>query len=99
MKDAVVVFAVVEASERDAQAVFAAVQQLARQSRLEAGCLRYDVYRSGKAPVLSIIQEEWESNDALQAHRGSPHVEGFKIEISKTTAMVWVSQCELTSEA
>ena len=99
MMDAVVVFAVVEASERDAQAVFAAVQQLARQSRLEAGCLRYDVYRSGKAPVLSIIQEGWESNYALQAHRRSPHVEKFKSAISKTAVKVWASQCELASDA
>ncbi len=99
MKDTIVVFAVVEASERDARAVFAAVQQLARQSRLEAGCLRYDVYRSGKAPVLSIIQEEWESNDALQAHRGSPHIEKFKSAIGNTTAKVWASQCELASDA
>jgi quinol monooxygenase YgiN len=99
MKDAVVVFAVVDASESDAETVFAAVQQLARESRLEAGCLRYDVYRSGKAPVLSIIQEEWESDDALQAHRSSPHVEKFKAAISKTTAKVWASQCELASEA
>jgi quinol monooxygenase YgiN len=99
MMDAVVVFAVVEASESDAETVFAAVQQLARESRLEAGCLRYDVYRSGKAPVLSIIQEGWESNYALQAHRRSPHVEKFKSAIGKTAAKVWASQCELASDA
>lgn len=42
MKDTIVVFAVVEASASDAETVFAAVVELARQSQLEAGCLRYD---------------------------------------------------------
>jgi quinol monooxygenase YgiN len=99
MKDAIVVFAVVEASESDGETVFAAVEHLACQSRLELGCARYDVYRSGKAPVLLIIHEEWESCEALQAHRRSLHVERFKAAIGDTTATVWASQCELASEA
>jgi quinol monooxygenase YgiN len=95
----VVVFAVFEALERDAETVSSAVGHLARQSRLEAGCARYDVYRSSKAPVILIIHEKWESKEALQAHRSSLHVERFKAAIGDTSATVWASQCELASEA
>lgn len=97
MAHSIVVFAVVEAAESDNELVFSAVKQLARDSRLEAGCERYDVYRSGKAPVLLIIHEEWQSNAALQAHRGSLHIDRFKTAIGGTTARVWASQCDLTS--
>lgn len=99
MKHATVVFAVVEASEGDAEMVFSAVELLARQSRREAGCMRYDVYRSSKAPVRLIIHEGWESDAAFQAHRRSLHVERFKAAIGGTTAKVWASPCELSSRA
>lgn len=99
MQKPIVVFAVVEAAETDAEMVFSAVEHLARQSRLEVGCARYDVYRSSTAPALVIIHEGWESNEALQAHRGSLHVDRFKAAIGDTTATVWASQCELIGEA
>lgn len=99
MQHSIVVFAVIEASRSDAEIVFSAVEHLAHQSRLEVGCSRYDVYRSSKAPVLLIIHEGWESNEALQAHRRSPHVERFKAAVGDTTARVWASQCQLASEA
>lgn len=99
MQQSIVVFAIVEAAESDAEMVFSAVDRLARLSRKEVGCGRYDVYRSSKAPVRLIIHEGWESSEALQAHRGSLHVEGFKTAIRGSTATVWASQCELSSKA
>ena len=98
MQHPVLVFAVVEGSEVDSGTVLSAVEQLARQSRLEAGCVRYDLYRSQKAPVLVIIHETWVSEQALQAHRGSLHIERFKAEIGNTTASVWASQCKPATE-
>lgn len=98
MQHPVFVFAVVEGSDLDGEAVLSAVEHLARQSRLEAGCVRYDLYRSQKAPVLVIIHETWVSEQALQAHRGSLHVERFKAEIGNTTASVWASRCEPVTE-
>ena len=96
MQHSIVVFAVVEAAESDAEMVFSAVEHLACQSRVEVGCARYDVYRSREAPVRLIVHEGWKSSEALQAHRGSLHVEEFKKAISGTTATVWASQCELS---
>ncbi len=96
MQHSIVVFAIVEADESDAEMVFSAVEHLARQSRQEVGCARYDVYRPSKAPLRLIVHEGWKSSEALQAHRGSLHVEEFKKAISGTTATVWASQCELS---
>ncbi len=98
MQRPVFVFAVVEGSENDGGAVLSAVERLARDSRLEAGCIRYDLYRSQKAPVLMIIHEAWVSDEALQAHRKSLHVERFKAAIDDTTATVWASRCEPVTE-
>lgn len=99
LPDSIVVFAVIEGSENDAETVFSAAEHLARPSRLEVGCVRFDLYRSSKPPVLVILHEGWESNEALQAHRRSLHVERFKAAIRDTTATVWASPCALASEA
>lgn len=90
----VIVFAVVEGSDSDRGTICAALDHLAVQSRQETGCIRYDLYNAQKAPVLMIIHETWENEEALQAHKKSLHVERFKAAIRNTTATVWASQCE-----
>ncbi len=77
----VIVFAVVEGSESDCGTISAAVDHLAMQSRQETGCIRYDLYKAQKAPVLMIIHETWVNEEALQAHKKSLHVERFKAAI------------------
>jgi quinol monooxygenase YgiN len=94
----VIVFAVVEGSESDSSEIFSAVDLLAMQSRQETGCVRYELYRAQKAPVLMIIHETWVNEEARQAHKKSLHVERFKAVIGNTTARVWVSQCEPANE-
>ncbi|MCL2316945.1 MAG: antibiotic biosynthesis monooxygenase [Actinomycetia bacterium] len=52
----------------------AAAQELVTESHAnDAGCLAYDLYRD-KADALHLtVIEEWESQDALDAHIASAH--------------------------
>jgi len=43
--------------------------QAMRKSRLEPGCLRFDVYHSSAEPRRFTLVEHWASQDALDAHR------------------------------
>jgi quinol monooxygenase YgiN len=38
-------------------------------SKQEPGCLRFNVYHSQAQPKFFILNEHWESMDALEAHR------------------------------
>ncbi len=41
-------------------------------TRLEAGCLRYDLHRDPANPATLVFLENWESKEALQAHMNTP---------------------------
>lgn len=43
--------------------------QAMRKSRLEPGCLRFDVYHSSAEPRRFTLVEHWASQEALDAHR------------------------------
>lgn len=40
-----------------------------RLSRLEPGCLRFEVYQSNTDPARFVLNERWESQAALDVHR------------------------------
>lgn len=40
-----------------------------RLSRAEPGCLRFEVYHSKENPQVFILNERWESQEALDVHR------------------------------
>jgi quinol monooxygenase YgiN len=40
-----------------------------RLSRLEPGCLRFEAYHSQTDPATFILNERWESQEHLDAHR------------------------------
>jgi quinol monooxygenase YgiN len=52
----------------------AVVLELARASREEEGCIRYDVLQNAAEPHVFLLVEEWTSNAHLDAHNLTPHV-------------------------
>jgi quinol monooxygenase YgiN len=54
-----------------------ALLELAGPSRAEAGCMLYDVCRSKADPDELLVLEEWESQEALDAHMATPHFQAF----------------------
>jgi quinol monooxygenase YgiN len=44
-------------------------------TRLEAGCIRYELHQYTADPCDFTFIEEWESDEGLDAHLGSPHIQ------------------------
>jgi quinol monooxygenase YgiN len=57
--------------------VAAALLELAGPSRQEPGCILYDVCRAQADPDVLLVLEEWESQEALDAHMATPHFQEF----------------------
>ena len=61
-------------------------QALARASRAEGGCLSYRLYEDTEAENEFVFVEEWESQDALNSHFGTPHIGEFMKAVPATIA-------------
>lgn len=58
-------------------AALAAVAELEAATRAEAGCITYGFWQSPTEAGLFNVFEEWEDDDALNAHMGSAHMITF----------------------
>jgi len=74
------------AQSAHADAVAAALLELAGPSRAEAGCVMYDVCRSKADRNQLLVLEEWESQAALDAHMATPHFQAFVARIGGALA-------------
>lgn len=66
--------AVIPAKPEAAEAIGAALQQLAAATRDEEGCVAYDVFESAAAPGTFVTVERWVDQAAMDAHMQTPHV-------------------------
>jgi quinol monooxygenase YgiN len=57
--------------------VSAAIHEIIEPSRLEMGCLQYDLHREGESTASFVFFERWESTDALDKHNASEHFARF----------------------
>ncbi|MBI4603829.1 MAG: antibiotic biosynthesis monooxygenase [Planctomycetes bacterium] len=55
--------------ERDVPEIRALLAEQGRLSRKEAGCARFEVYQSKESSRVFILNEWWESHQALEVHR------------------------------
>jgi quinol monooxygenase YgiN len=51
--------------------------ELARASRAEEGCVRYALFQATEDENAFVFVEEWESQEALDTHFGTPHLVQF----------------------
>ncbi|MGB1220278.1 MAG: putative quinol monooxygenase [Alcanivoracaceae bacterium] len=61
----------------DRPQALALVQELARESRHERGCLVYDVLVQADAPEVIVLWQQWSCVEALEEHFASSHVDAF----------------------
>ncbi len=50
---------------------------LVAPTRLEDGCIDYDLHQSTEDPSLFVFYENWDNSAALDAHSKSPHIAHF----------------------
>ena len=67
------VMATVHFQPQNLEMVKKTMLELAKQSRTEAGCLRYDVFQRGDDPLL-VTQETWSDELSEKAHMTGPHI-------------------------
>jgi quinol monooxygenase YgiN len=56
-------------------------QMVAGASRAEEGCISYRLYEDTEIESEFVFVEEWESQEALQRHFGTPHIAEFMAAI------------------
>ena len=59
------------------EALGAALAALVEPTRLEAGCLNYDLHRSVDDADLWFVYENWGSPEGFDAHMLSEHLQAF----------------------
>ncbi len=69
-----VVVAIFRARAGREQALSTALQAMLAPTRLESGCLNYDLHRSNDDPGLFFFHETWVSADDHRAHLDTQHV-------------------------
>lgn len=57
------------------QALADVLAGLIEPTRAEAGCIRYELLQGVEDPAKLFFVEEWQDEDALEAHRNSPHLQ------------------------
>ena len=54
------------------------LQQLAAETRTEAGCMSNDVHESTSEPGVFLSIETWKNRDLLERHSETSHIEAFR---------------------
>ena len=73
MPDAVTVFASFTPAEGKADELRDLLRWMVGHTRAEPGCERYDLFRRQGAEVSFHLFERYRDDDALRAHRATPH--------------------------
>lgn len=73
----IVVTGLIEIAETDREKAVLLANELAQETRKEAGCITYGFYEDIGHPCRIRVYEEWESEDALTRHFNMPHMIRF----------------------
>ena len=76
-KKGVTVVALVSARQGMEERVRAELLALVAPSRLEPGCIRYELHQSAEDPAQFMFYENWESRASLEAHLEMPYLDDF----------------------
>ena len=58
------------------------LRALLEPTRAEAGCGQYDLHQDLAHPLAFYMIEKWSSDEALQAHDASAHIQNFRARAS-----------------
>jgi len=93
MSEQVDVIAHIHAKPGQEDAVRAVLKSYVGPTRLEDGCLRYDLFVDVTDPTKFTFVEEWTSMAALEKHGQSAHIAGGRARMVDLVAEVaWVQK-------
>ncbi len=74
MSEKLYTVAVLKAQTGKSDELVAVLEELAKQTRQEAGALQYGFYRNQEDPNIILSFEEWQDADVEAAHWKTPHL-------------------------
>jgi quinol monooxygenase YgiN len=63
-------------------------------TRLETGCIRYDLHQDRESPAHFVFYETWTTKDALDQHLESDHIQAGRSAMEAHLENVVVSQLD-----
>ncbi len=82
----VTVVAMFEARPGKEAALRAALAGLVAPTRIEAGCINYDLHQAAGDPGKFVFLENWTSKALLDAHLQSPHLQALLPRVDELCA-------------
>ena len=76
-KNNLTIVAKIEAKESKASFVKAELQKLIEATRLERGCLQYDLHQDNSDPNQFLFFENWDTRENWLAHMESEHIQNY----------------------
>ena len=77
MTNTLTIIANIEAKADKIELVKTALLKLIEPTRLEEGCIQYDLHQDNNNPAQFTFVENWVSNELLQKHLNSPHLKMY----------------------
>lgn len=74
----IVVAVIVTFDESKQETVIAAANRVTEITRAEQGCISYEFFADINRPGRMLLFEEWESEEAVDAHLASSHLVEFR---------------------
>ena len=74
------------AKEDSIEALKALLGTMVQASRVEEGCLLYNIYQIKDKPTTFVVVEAWENDEALEGHKRSAHYLHYKSHYEAFTA-------------
>jgi quinol monooxygenase YgiN len=69
-----IVIATIKAKAGKERELAAVLGKFSAPTRLEAGCVQYDLHVERDDPGSFAFYERWADDDALETHMGTPHI-------------------------
>ena len=82
-----VVSGVIEIAEEDIDAAVAAATEMMAETAKEPGCIAYEFAQVLGRPGRFRLYEEWDSEEALEAHFRMPHMARFREALGTLTIL------------
>jgi len=77
----IIVTATIIANPGERDEIVSKSRDLIKSTRLEPGCISYDLYMNAEDDDILLMLERWETLEALQSHSQTEHFKAFGADI------------------
>lgn len=78
----VIIAQMIVSNDADAEKLCSAALTVSRHTHQESGCHHYSFARDIENPLIIRIAEQWESENVLERHMRTPHLQSFMSTIA-----------------